>query len=1130
MSSLRLALKQSLEHAGPSVREVQSKGKRRGRPKKNVKDQHKKRKKRKLTDSEKKLLKDDDEDVTNKNIRTPTNSRAQTSDSSDGDSDDDDVGGHESSSGSSSSSSDDGSDNSESDSDSGEDNSADSSSDEDGNSPIASTKHKTVGQNNDDDHSDNNKPQDAHMMEGVFETEVSSGDDENRVYRKRQTGDTIHENQSESLSSLPDARSRKIDRDVSISHQSQTSNSQASSSQLKRDKKFASSTSLASASKSQESKKSSSVSKNKKKNVPPPRQEVLAWVMGMSQGKQRKNIKPGLRVKVRFTKPKIRWYGGVVTKVASSNPGGHKIKIRYDDGNKEVAEFPDKEIVVDAEGNGVHQANADAFLPRDLPVLLSVPVEKKKKKIKTKSDDESQTGESNSINSESNQKSQRSDQKKQEKKSSPLKIQRMEETKPRAGGSPSDKSLKASSEKKASPTKNKIQPIPKSLEEDFLPRVDKSPAKKKASAHEIDAEAETDEDTSMHDPSHRSDDDKKYSDNAKSFTPVTKTIVLNKQSVESNTSLSHNSEFTNDNAETEGEEEDMKSVEVSSQKDTVMEDNDDDTSRAQSSVKDDVSDKQSENEYERSIKKVKKKVVEMEEEEGFEDEDTGAEEPIDRRRKENKIASDGFKKKKRRKEDGRKRKKELKEEDVTDSENWVQCERCMKWRCLHTLTTEEVENLPDKWFCEMNADVMRNFCAAPEQTAAEVARERKKKARGVKRRKSLSPTNDQSPAFEDVMEKQNGNSDSGEESQMVDDGSMITSQSRRGRRGGRQPAEEKVRRGRGRASKQKEEDKQQEWVQCENCEKWRRLPLAISAKDLPDKWYCSMNTWDPRSASCAVQEDYKKEEEKPKENILSGTGGGGASSGGSRLSYRNLIRQPTRTISERMRAADSIFSNHAAVPYEEQSGFPVCLYATSSLFQQRMRFGAENNEPEPTTSLIDVMNQTQLWKNLYGADISNNNVSSPWNISGKNLLADIKVMVYQVMPFGKSLAANEIMFECQCRDLGVKFREVSALVTFDLVSNAIDELVNEGKLEKVTGIPEKVLSVGEPDIAISDSVALFRKIGSEPMEESEVPKASATEISPSNSIVEEKVGINTFNSTRLMKFSKPWKKQQIKFD
>ena len=58
----------------------------------------------------------------------------------------------------------------------------------------------------------------------------------------------------------------------------------------------------------------------------------------------------------------------------------------------------------------------------------------------------------------------------------------------------------------------------------------------------------------------------------------------------------------------------------------------------------------------------------------------------------------------------------------------------------------------------------------------------------------------------------------------------------------------------GKGKKQKEV-KDHEWVQCERCEKWRRLPLHISAKDLPENWFCSMNHWDPRSASCAFKED-----------------------------------------------------------------------------------------------------------------------------------------------------------------------------------------------------------------------------------------------------------------------------------
>ena len=50
-------------------------------------------------------------------------------------------------------------------------------------------------------------------------------------------------------------------------------------------------------------------------------------------------------------------------------------------------------------------------------------------------------------------------------------------------------------------------------------------------------------------------------------------------------------------------------------------------------------------------------------------------------------------------------------------------------------------------------------------------------------------------------------------------------------------------------------DNDVKWVQCEKCEKWRRLPPQISAEDLPEVWHCNMNTWNPASASCDVEED-----------------------------------------------------------------------------------------------------------------------------------------------------------------------------------------------------------------------------------------------------------------------------------
>ena len=65
------------------------------------------------------------------------------------------------------------------------------------------------------------------------------------------------------------------------------------------------------------------------------------------------------------------------------------------------------------------------------------------------------------------------------------------------------------------------------------------------------------------------------------------------------------------------------------------------------------------------------------------------------------------------------------------------------------------------------------------------------------------------------------------------------------------------------------------WVQCEDCKKWRRVAFHVDNESLPETWYCSMNFWDPDSASCSVAQDswdtnaevtlsYGKEVEKEK--------------------------------------------------------------------------------------------------------------------------------------------------------------------------------------------------------------------------------------------------------------------------
>jgi hypothetical protein len=122
-----------------------------------------------------------------------------------------------------------------------------------------------------------------------------------------------------------------------------------------------------------------STKKMRPKTVPPPDPLLLAWQRQLPIRHARVAVTAGMRVKVRFStaardatdkrkKKKRKWFGGRVSTVSKE---GSKIRIKYDDGTIEVTKFPDKDIVVDDAANGRHQVAADEFLPRDAPLLES---------------------------------------------------------------------------------------------------------------------------------------------------------------------------------------------------------------------------------------------------------------------------------------------------------------------------------------------------------------------------------------------------------------------------------------------------------------------------------------------------------------------------------------------------------------------------------------------------------------------------------------------------------------------------------------------------------------------------------------------------------------------------------------
>ena len=53
------------------------------------------------------------------------------------------------------------------------------------------------------------------------------------------------------------------------------------------------------------------------------------------------------------------------------------------------------------------------------------------------------------------------------------------------------------------------------------------------------------------------------------------------------------------------------------------------------------------------------------------------------------------------------------ESTTQDKCNWVQCDRCDKWRRLPNGAEFEADALPELWFCDLNPNKRRSSCDAP---------------------------------------------------------------------------------------------------------------------------------------------------------------------------------------------------------------------------------------------------------------------------------------------------------------------------------------------------------------------------------------------------------------------------------
>ena len=99
-----------------------------------------------------------------------------------------------------------------------------------------------------------------------------------------------------------------------------------------------------------------------------------------------------------------------------------------------------------------------------------------------------------------------------------------------------------------------------------------------------------------------------------------------------------------------------------------------------------------------------------------------------------------------------------------------------------------------------------------------------------------------------------------------------------------------------RDSKDKDKEKEKEsvqkdeinWVECSKCSKWRKVPGAIKVDDLPEFWYCALNTWAPTYARCGAREETEPAIEDVDNSAENGRGGRSSTSSSENSSEDNL--------------------------------------------------------------------------------------------------------------------------------------------------------------------------------------------------------------------------------------------------
>ncbi|GAX13277.1 hypothetical protein FisN_17Hh217 [Fistulifera solaris] len=474
---------------------------------------------------------------------------------------------------------------------------------------------------------------------------------------------------------------------------------------------------------------------------------------------------------------------------------------------------------------------------------------------------------------------------------------------------------------------------------------------------------------------------------------------------------------------------------------------------------------------------------------------------------------------------------------------WVQCDRCSKWRVI---PSNFINSLPTQWYCEDNIhDPKRASCDAPEQTLKEVnkerRREKKKKQRMLeaaaaaeteKRERVRSPYPVENT--DESMQAKRSSPDLGaflenEEDEMKSDRKGGPFGGKKGRPAyassdtldAAADSVPEIRRGRGRprrtaaqsdkesgnlSSKGNNDDADNvEWVQCEKCDKWRKLPPHISASELPDVWYCDMNTWST-SLTCDDPED--------KADGLLDVGFLGTSGASGKLSYRNLIfgntgRKANRPISERTRAAESLFGTIE----EGEDVAPVVKYSNCCAFISRSK-AVSGSEENTGPSLFDVIQNCSFVSELRSIQEANS-VTGRYNEtnSGDSLIFG---QTYETLPFEMKNPVKKLVVE--------------ALSSSAASGEEITEKVNSRNCQLLSEADARALSYCTINVVVTTLCALAKEGVLEVVHPSGA-MWTTSDWNPRYRIVRPPCAPKRENcksdsqrkDTRFMKISKPWK-------